>query len=404
MKHFLPVTVTKIVLLLSINLVSAQTKTPAPVKQNELKEGYYLIVGVFSSEENAQRYGKELGTKGFPTTYAFSPVKNMFYCFTMRSDSLLSVKDKYYELRKHEEFYSVWVLKVHDHKETKLTEISEEPKASPVLASNSKITSAHHTTHATNHHVKHTSSKGVRDLSHTHHSYKMLIIVKDEMDREVPALVQLVSGPEKRVIANIKNNNESHIHIPKKEDKLISLVCEAFGYHKTEISLPVGDPIALSALSNVKLDGDRLMVDLTLKKVERGDLMVMFNVFFHPNSNIMRMKSETDLQTLLKIMNENPSLKIMVHGHTNGNSSGEIIKIPDDCDNFFAPSQTEHTKGSSMKLSLLRAEAIKLFLMKNGITPDRVEVKGWGGKKMLYKEDSPNYQMNVRVEIEVLDI
>jgi outer membrane protein OmpA-like peptidoglycan-associated protein len=57
-----------------------------------------------------------------------------------------------------------------------------------------------------------------------------------------------------------------------------------------------------------------------------------------------------------------------------------------------------------MKLSLLRADAIKLYLMKNGITADRVEVKGWGGKKMLYKEDSPNYQLNVRVEVEVLDI
>jgi outer membrane protein OmpA-like peptidoglycan-associated protein len=206
------------------------------------------------------------------------------------------------------------------------------------------------------------------------------------------------------VIANIKCNQEGALHIPKKESQLVELICEVFGYHKTEIALPLGDPIALSALKNVKVDGDKISVDLTLEKVRKGDMMIMFNVFFQPNSNIMRMVSETDLKTLITIMNENPTLKIMVHGHTNGNSSGEIIKIPDDCDDFFAPKNTEHTRGSSMKLSLLRAEAIKMYLLKNGISGDRIEVKGWGGKKMLFNEDSPNYQMNVRVEIEVIDI
>jgi len=58
---------------------------------------------------------------------------------------------------------------------------------------------------------------------------------------------------------------------------------------------------------------------------------------------------------------------------------------------------------SAKKLSELRAETVRNYLIRHGISKDRMELKGWGGKKMLYKKLDPEAIKNVRVEIEILE-
>jgi outer membrane protein OmpA-like peptidoglycan-associated protein len=59
--------------------------------------------------------------------------------------------------------------------------------------------------------------------------------------------------------------------------------------------------------------------------------------------------------------------------------------------------------GSAQKLSLYRAETIEHYLLKQGIDQSRIEIKGWGGKKMLYGKHSAQAKQNVRVEVEITD-
>jgi outer membrane protein OmpA-like peptidoglycan-associated protein len=63
----------------------------------------------------------------------------------------------------------------------------------------------------------------------------------------------------------------------------------------------------------------------------------------------------------------------------------------------------ESTSGSAKKLSYDRANTVKQYLVYKGIGEERIEVKGWGGKKMIYDENSVASKRNIRVEVEVTE-
>jgi outer membrane protein OmpA-like peptidoglycan-associated protein len=124
-------------------------------------------------------------------------------------------------------------------------------------------------------------------------------------------------------------------------------------------------------------------------------------VTFYNDAAIMLPDSREELTGLLDMMRENPNYKIRLHGHTNGNYNGKIIKIGDN-KNFFSLDGSKSTMGTAKDLSYERAEVIKEYLVANGIDGTRMEVKGWGGKKPLFDKNSVNAKRNVRVEVEIV--
>ena len=128
-----------------------------------------------------------------------------------------------------------------------------------------------------------------------------------------------------------------------------------------------------------------------------------YSVYFHSETSILMAESEEQLQELLQMLNENPNTRIKLHGHTNGDPSGSYTRLGENDTVFFKlASSHELTSGSAKNLSYDRALTVKLYLVWKGIAPDRIKVKGWGGKKQLYAESSRFVQKNRRVEVEVL--
>ena len=133
--------------------------------------------------------------------------------------------------------------------------------------------------------------------------------------------------------------------------------------------------------------------------------MTMWRVFFYIDAAIMKEESVLQLNQLLSMMKDNPNMRIRIHGHTNGNSRGEVMHLDLDDKNFFSLNGT-HEKtpnASAKKLSLYRAYTIQHWLMDQGIAEGRMEIRGWGGKKMLYDKHDSQADKNVRVEIEILE-
>ena len=70
--------------------------------------------------------------------------------------------------------------------------------------------------------------------------------------------------------------------------------------------------------------------------------------------------------------------------------------------NFFEITRdAKYDNGSAKELSSARAEVIREWLLAQGIAEDRIEVKGWGGAKMIYDKDSQLARKNIRVDVEV---
>ncbi len=135
---------------------------------------------------------------------------------------------------------------------------------------------------------------------------------------------------------------------------------------------------------------------------KKGDMETLNYIFFFRDAAILRPESKYEIDRLVQMMQSHPEYKIMIHGHTNGNDKGRIIKLAAGNKDFFSLDNTVEDYGSAVKLSELRAMTIRDYLIVNGINAKRMSIKAWGGKKPLYAVDDAKAEANVRVEVEVL--
>lgn len=180
----------------------------------------------------------------------------------------------------------------------------------------------------------------------------------------------------------------------------IILACEVLGYRKLLFKLNYDNPFLTEGVT--KGDNDEAIVPFGLVRLQKGDIAVMYNVYFFKDAAIMRPESRYEINNLLSMMNENSAYKIMIHGHTNGNAAGKIITMG-KTRNFFTLTDTQDGRGSAKKLSEERAEVIREYLIDQGIEEGRMEIKAWGGKRPLYDKNHSLAQSNVRVEIEIIE-
>jgi outer membrane protein OmpA-like peptidoglycan-associated protein len=128
--------------------------------------------------------------------------------------------------------------------------------------------------------------------------------------------------------------------------------------------------------------------DQTRLKTQKGDLQKELDkalsgkrVEFLYAKNILTPKSKKILDQVAKILKKYPNIPIEIGGHTD----------------------SDGTKARNLKLSQRRAEAVKAYLIKKGIAPNRLIAKGYGESRPLVKNDTPAHkQRNRRVEFKVI--
>jgi len=114
----------------------------------------------------------------------------------------------------------------------------------------------------------------------------------------------------------------------------------------------------------------------------KGEKIRIPNLNFYNNSNIILPESQPVLEELLAIMRSKPLLKIDIQGHICCQVNEENA------------------------ISRRRAEAVYNYLIKNGISSERLSFKSFGSSKPVYKlpeKTEAEKVANRRVEIEILE-
>lgn len=242
------------------------------------------------------------------------------------------------------------------------------------------------------------------------YDYGIYIDAQDIMKgKKVNGEITIYDNKRLKKIGEIKTHELGGINDPKNGDHSIRLTSSIFGYRPLTISFNLfeTDKVTTNNNTSVEMINDSIIkVNMKLERLKIGDLAVMWKIYFFRDAAIMHPDSKEQLEELVMMMSENPNMKIKLHGHTNGNSHGKIIHLGvDDNNDLFNINSDNHveTVGSAQKLSLYRAETIQHYLMTQGIDMSRIEVKGWGGKKMLYDKHDSQAKFNVRVEVEITD-
>nr|WP_322626326.1 OmpA family protein [uncultured Flavobacterium sp.] len=147
-----------------------------------------------------------------------------------------------------------------------------------------------------------------------------------------------------------------------------------------KVTLYYTEPVVVTETPSVP---QKEPTDFTKKvtKANKGDKIRIPSLNFYNNSDIVLPASSAILQELLTIMQDNPKIKIDIQGHI-------------CCQKY-----------EENEISLKRALAVYNFLLKKGISADRLSYKSFGSKKPIYPlpEKNENERVaNRRVEIEIL--
>lgn len=121
-------------------------------------------------------------------------------------------------------------------------------------------------------------------------------------------------------------------------------------------------------------------LDFFLPKIDTQQVYILENIFFDFDKANLKPESFLELDKVVKLLIENPELKIEIRGHTD--SIG--------------------TKEYNLQLSLARAEAVANYLTRQGIDKSRIEVFGFGEEQSIAPNDTEeNRQKNRRVEFKL---
>jgi outer membrane protein OmpA-like peptidoglycan-associated protein len=142
-------------------------------------------------------------------------------------------------------------------------------------------------------------------------------------------------------------------------------------------------------INTIELKGKVAFSDIkvVLPKLKKGEKYKLGSINFYGNVAMLLPESFASVESLFKLMKKNKKMIIQIEGHVNdpGNMSD---------------------KGFDQTLSNERAKTIYNYLVKKGISKDRISFVGLSNNFPLYKKPANEFQAqaNRRVEIKVISI
>ena len=172
---------------------------------------------------------------------------------------------------------------------------------------------------------------------------------------------------------------EARSHPATGEYQIVLVRGTKYGFFaRKEGYYPLSENLDLEALAAYK----ELSKDLFLTPIEKDVTVRLNNVFFDFNQYALRDESIPELQRLIDLLREHPSMTIQIHGHT---------------DNVGTPSYNH-------ALSENRARAVRDYLHEQGeISAARLSYRGFGfTRPVSANESEEGRQLNRRVEFRIV--
>ena len=155
-----------------------------------------------------------------------------------------------------------------------------------------------------------------------------------------------------------------------------------------EIRVPDSDDVEITADAEgyipkkTVISRDDASAAIRLDKIEKGKGIIIENVHFEVNEAYLKKESLNILDRMIDAMKKNAGIRIEIRGHTD--STG--------------------TRDHNMRLSEKRADAVRDYMIKNGISPERLQSAGLGPDRPVGDNTTPEgRKKNRRTEFFILD-
>jgi len=195
----------------------------------------------------------------------------------------------------------------------------------------------------------------------------MKISVKDENNNPIPADIDIKRWDNGKLVFTRRiriTQADQEITVPDADD--VEITADSDGY--------VPKKIVISREDENK--------SINLERIEKGKGIVVDNIHFEINSAYLKKESLNILDRMIESMKRNTKIRLEVRGHTDSTGTHE----------------------HNMKLSEKRADAVKDYMIKGGISPERLLSQGFGPDKPIADNTSTGgRRKNRRTEFFILD-
>jgi outer membrane protein OmpA-like peptidoglycan-associated protein len=198
------------------------------------------------------------------------------------------------------------------------------------------------------------------------------IVTDEKTQNPIESTIELIDNEQNTILATFKSNSSTGkylVTLPSGRNYGVAVKCLGYLFHSENFNLPEG------------ADYQEFNLDVVLKKMEVGSTIVLRNIFFDFDKSTIRSESQNELNRLIKLLKDNPSVKIELSSHTDEIGSDDY----------------------NMRLSFSRSNSVVDYLIAKGISPSRLIPKGYGESAPIDKNDTEDgRQNNRRTEFKIL--
>jgi outer membrane protein OmpA-like peptidoglycan-associated protein len=198
------------------------------------------------------------------------------------------------------------------------------------------------------------------------------LVLDEEKSTPLSAIIEITDN-EKRVVISSFNSNSSTgkyiVSLPAGKNYGITVKSDGYLFYSDNVNLP--DTAAYQEIER----------NILLKKLTVGKKIVLKNIFYDFNKSTLRQESMSEINQMVSLLKENPSIKIELSSYTDSKGSDEYNK----------------------KLSQERAQSVVDYLIGNGIIKERLTAVGYGEAfPIAENETEEGRQLNRRTEFKIL--
>ena len=195
-------------------------------------------------------------------------------------------------------------------------------------------------------------------------------ITDNKTKNGLPSAVELIDLASRQIISKVQTdeNGKYFITLPVGKDYAFNVNRKGYLFYSDNFLMTGRSP------------DSTYEKNIALQPIEINASIVLKNIFFDINKFELKTESQVELDKLVQLLIENPSLKIEISGHT---------------DNVGKPID-------NLLLSNNRAKAVVDYLIKKNIATARLTVKGYGETKPVANNKTEDGRaLNRRTEMKV---
>lgn len=198
-------------------------------------------------------------------------------------------------------------------------------------------------------------------------------LISDEQTKApLEASIELVDNTKNETIATFKSNSLTGkylVSLPSGKNYGIAVKKDGYLFHSENFDIPESAHF------------QEVEKNIDLKKIAIGKTIILKNIFFDFDKATIRSESANELDRLIKLLTDNPTLKIELGSHTDSKGSDEY----------------------NQKLSQARSQSVVNYLISKNISTERLVAKGYGETMPIATNDTEvGRQENRRTEFKIL--